>query len=127
MKAGDAIDFESFPAITREQLRAYAEASGDPNPIHLDDAVARKAGLPGIIAHGMLIAAFVAERARRVAGPEWRMAKLQTRFKGMTALGDVISVGGVVKNASSNSVELELEAKDQAGAVKVSAVASFAR
>ena len=40
--------------FTKEQIAAYAEASGDHNPIHLDGAFARSVGLPGIIAHGML-------------------------------------------------------------------------
>lgn len=40
--------------VRRADLRRYAEASGDHNPIHLDEAAARAVGLPGIIAHGML-------------------------------------------------------------------------
>ncbi|MDR0594647.1 MAG: MaoC family dehydratase N-terminal domain-containing protein [Bifidobacteriaceae bacterium] len=41
-------------ALTRSDLVRYAAASGDSNPIHLDEAAARAAGLPGVIAHGML-------------------------------------------------------------------------
>src|SRR5207253_3519181 len=44
--------------VTVEQIRQYADASGDRNPIHLDEAFARSAGLPGAIAHGMLTMAF---------------------------------------------------------------------
>lgn len=40
--------------LTREDLRRYADASGDQNPIHQDEAVATSVGLPGVIAHGML-------------------------------------------------------------------------
>ena len=39
--------------ITRADLVAYAEASGDHNPIHQDESVATSVGLPGVIAHGM--------------------------------------------------------------------------
>ncbi len=46
--------------ITRADLAAYAEASGDHNPIHRDDEVARSVGLPGVIAHGMFTLALVA-------------------------------------------------------------------
>jgi acyl dehydratase len=42
----------SYP-VTRADLVAYADASGDHNPIHQDEAVARSVGLPGVIAHGM--------------------------------------------------------------------------
>ena len=40
--------------FTREHLVAYANASGDQNPIHQDEAVAKSVGLPDVISHGML-------------------------------------------------------------------------
>jgi acyl dehydratase len=46
--------------ITRANLVAYAEASGDHNPIHQDQEVARSVGLPGVIAHGMYTMALAA-------------------------------------------------------------------
>lgn len=46
--------------ITRADLVRYAEASGDHNPIHQDDEVARSVGLPGVIAHGMYTMALAA-------------------------------------------------------------------
>lgn len=52
--------------ITRADLVRYAAASGDPNPIHQDEQVARSVGLPGVIAHGMLTLALA---GRAVA--EW--------------------------------------------------------
>ena len=52
--------------VTRADLVRYAQASGDHNPIHQDDEVARSVGLPGVIAHGMYTMALA---ARAVA--EW--------------------------------------------------------
>ncbi len=52
--------------VTRADLVAYANASGDQNPIHQDEEVARSVGLPGVIAHGMYTMALA---ARAVA--EW--------------------------------------------------------
>ena len=46
--------------ITRADLVAYAGASGDQNPIHQDESVARSVGLPGVIAHGMYTMALTA-------------------------------------------------------------------
>ena len=46
--------------VTRADLAAYAEASGDHNPIHQDEEVARSVGLPGVIAHGMYTMALAA-------------------------------------------------------------------
>jgi acyl dehydratase len=54
MVAGLALPTVSY-RLTRAHLRRYAEASGDLNPIHLDPAAARAAGLPDVIAHGMLL------------------------------------------------------------------------
>ncbi len=53
MIGGEVFEPITFP-VTRADLVAYARASGDPNPIHQDDDVARSVGLPGVIAHGML-------------------------------------------------------------------------
>ena len=53
ISAGDVFGPVTYP-LTRADLVAYAEASGDPNPIHQDEDVARSVGLPGVIAHGML-------------------------------------------------------------------------
>jgi acyl dehydratase len=129
---GTLVPFLAREAITREQLRAYADASGDFNPIHLDDEVARRAGLPGIIAHGMLTAGFLAERALQFAGKEagrseLKLRDLQTRFKAMTVLGDVITVGGAVKDANGDGLTLDLEARNQRGEVTTTAVARFVR
>src|SRR5687767_8975055 len=46
--------------VTRADLVAYAQASGDDNPIHQDESVARSVGLPGVIAHGMYTMALAA-------------------------------------------------------------------
>jgi acyl dehydratase len=46
--------------ITRADLVRYAAASGDHNPIHQDEDVARSVGLPGVIAHGMYTMALAA-------------------------------------------------------------------
>jgi acyl dehydratase len=126
MQSGAAVEFIDFPPITREQLRAYAEASGDNNPIHLNDDVAKAAGLSGVIAHGMITAGFIGERAElfiRDGFLEGRLLKLQTRFKAMTVPGDVISVGGTVKEISKGTVTLELAARNQRGDVTTTGVA----
>ncbi len=51
--------------VRAEDVKAYAEAGGDANPLHQDEAVARAAGFPGIVAHGMFtmghLAACIAE------------------------------------------------------------------
>jgi acyl dehydratase len=65
--------------VTRADLVAYAEASGDHNPIHQDDEVARSVGLPGVIAHGMYTMALA---ARAVADwfPDAEVVSLGCKF-----------------------------------------------
>ena len=92
--------------FTREQIAAYAEASGDRNPIHLDDEFARSVGLPGVIAHGMLQMALLA----RVAGDPAQLRRLSCRFAGMVRPGDTVTF-----RAEEREGQLELTAQNQDG------------
>ena len=84
--------------FTREQITAYAEASGDHNPIHLDDEFARSVGLPGIIAHGMLQMGLAARVAAEAAGGADRLRRLSCRFAGMVRPGDTITFRAEAKD-----------------------------
>ncbi len=82
--------------VTVEQIRQYAAASGDRNPIHLDDTFARAAGLPGIIAHGMLTMAFANQLVTDWLGDRSYLKRLQGRFAGMVLPGDELTCSGIV-------------------------------
>lgn len=101
--------------VTREQISAYAEASGDRNPIHLDDAAARAAGLPGVIAHGMLGMAHLANFVVAYAGDPRRLRRLRCRFSGMVLPGDTITFTGQVSGEEAGLIRLELSAENQRG------------
>ena len=58
-EAGTELPTQTY-TVTRADLIAYAAASGDHNPIHQDEEVARSVGLPGVIAHGMYTLALAA-------------------------------------------------------------------
>ena len=108
--------FEPFKwEVTREQISAYAEASGDRNPIHLDDAAARAAGLPGVIAHGMLGMAQLANFVVSYAGDLRRIRRLRCRFSGMVLPGDTITFTGKVAGEDAGLIRLELSAENQRG------------
>jgi len=97
--------------VTRADLVRYAEASGDHNPIHQDDAVARSVGLPGVIAHGMYTMALA---ARAVA--EWfpgaEVVSLGCKFTNpvvVPAEGGVdVEVAGEVKDAADGLTTVAL-------------------
>src|SRR5437879_6407594 len=77
--------------FTREQITRYAEASGDRNPIHLDDDFARSVGLPGLIAHGMLQMGILATVAAEAAGGPEHLRRIAVRFAGMVVPGDTVT------------------------------------
>jgi acyl dehydratase len=66
--------------ITRADLVAYAEASGDHNPIHQDEEVARSVGLPGVIAHGMYTLALAARYVDEALGEPGRIVQVGGKF-----------------------------------------------
>jgi acyl dehydratase len=82
--------------IELDHLKAFADASGDQNPIHQNEEVAKKMGLPGVIAHGMLTMGFFGEYVTLLAGSEDKVKKLNCQFKAMTFLGDTVTVSGKV-------------------------------
>jgi acyl dehydratase len=95
--------------FTREQIAAYADASGDRNPIHLDDDFARQVGLPGIIAHGMLQMGLLA-RVAAADGRPHRLRRLTCRFNGVVRPGDTVTF-----TAEEQDGKVDLTAVNQDG------------
>src|SRR5687767_8111901 len=92
------IEKREIVQVSQEQLVNYADISGDHNPIHLDEAVAKKSGLDGVIAHGMYLASLLVSEVDRVRAKEtthlWQLSNVKTRFVGMTFLNDRVSLIG---------------------------------
>jgi len=113
MEAGDAID-ELRVTPDRYVTNRYAGASGDFNPIHIDEEFATSVGLPGRILHGLWTMAQVARAAEEAGGGFESLRSLSVQFRGMGALEREIVVAGTVREASGDAFTLELEA-DQGG------------
>lgn len=92
---GDALPELVKAPVSRMQLVRYAGASGDFNPIHFDDEAAQAGGLDGVIAHGMLSMAFLGQLVENAFGAG-ACKRLEVRFQGMVALGEVITCRGVI-------------------------------
>jgi acyl dehydratase len=85
--------------------KRYAEASGDPNPIHIDPEFAKSVGLPGVILHGLYSMAQVARAHTEAADGDPRALKrLSVQFRGMGFPEQEIVVTTTVKEAASGRV-----------------------
>jgi acyl dehydratase len=101
-----------------DQTFRYAEASGDPMPIHLDDALAKSMGLPGIIIHGLCTMAFTSVAAIQTACPEdpTRLKRLAVRFAKTIQPEQTITTS--IWNAGDGSYAYETTSDDGAVVIK---------
>jgi acyl dehydratase len=92
----------------------YAGASGDFNPIHIDEEFARAVGLPGRILHGLWTMAQVARAQTQAAGGPERLKRLSVQFRGLGLPEQEVVVTGTVRAADGGTVVVETVA-EQAG------------
>jgi acyl dehydratase len=92
----------------------YAGASGDFNPIHIDEEFARAVGLPGRILHGLWTMAQVARAQTQAAGGPEHLKRLSVQFRGMGVPEQEVIVTGAVSEATNGRVVIETVA-EQAG------------
>jgi acyl dehydratase len=109
MKPGDTIELRVTPDpyVTVR----YAGASGDFNPIHIDEEFARQVGLPGRILHGLWTMAQVARAHTEAGGGPEKLARLSVQFRGMGRLGEEIVVTGAVTDVRDGTAFVESEAE----------------
>lgn len=105
--------------ITQQQIDAYANVSGDHNPIHLDPVAARKVGLDGTIAHGMLSMAFLGQMLTDWLSAEeapggW-VRRLRARFQAMVRPGDTVTCRGVLGERGEHGQRVEVWIDNQHG------------
>jgi acyl dehydratase len=95
MQAGDALP-ELRTTPDRYLTVRYAGASGDFNPIHIDEEFAKQVGLPGRILHGLWTMAQVARAQTQAAGGPHALKRLRVQFRGMGLPEQELTVTGVV-------------------------------
>jgi acyl dehydratase len=123
MKQGDRIELRVTPDpyVTVR----YAGASGDFNPIHIDEAFAKQVGLPGRILHGLWTMAQVARAHTEAAGGPERLKRLGVQFRGMGQIGQEIVVRGEVREVSDGVAIVESEAEQAGNRIIRNAVAEL--
>jgi acyl dehydratase len=127
---GDHVFTVEYP-VARADLVAYAEASGDRNPIHQDEAAAKAAGLPDVIAHGMytmgLVSRAVLEWAA-ASGADVRLTDFSARFAKPVVVpraGTSVAIEAKVRKAEPGSVELAITVTSGGERVLAPARATF--
>ncbi|WP_377640570.1 MaoC family dehydratase [Oryzobacter terrae] len=118
---GDVIGPVTVP-VTRDTLVAYANASGDQNPIHQDESFARSVGLPDVIAHGMWTMGASGTVVADWAGDAGRVVEFGTRFTKpvvVPASGSEVVVQGVVKAVDAETGRVTVDLATTCGGEKV--------
>ena len=95
--------------VTAADVKTYADAGGDQNPLHQDDAFARSVGFPGIIAHGMFTMGHMAAAVVAWAGDADAVTSISAQFRAPVFMGEQIVAGGRVIAIDADAVTATLE------------------
>jgi acyl dehydratase len=117
-----------FGPLTRQMFVRYAGASGDLNPMHYDDELARSAGYPSVFGQGMLTASLLATFATDWLGAE-TIRRFAVRFREQVWPDDVLTCSGavasIIPDGESDRVTVDLAVTRQTGGIAVTGTADF--
>ena len=123
VSVGDELPSLALPQVTHAMLALYAHASSDPNPLHVDPEFARAAGMPDVVAHGMLSMAWLGRLVTNWA-PQRQLREFSVRFTAITHVGEqIVCTGRVAEKLERDSeriVRVAVQTANEAGEVKVS-------
>lgn len=111
-QVGQALPEVKLAPVSRIDLIKYAGASGDFNPIHTIDEEATKAGLPGIIAHGMWTMGNLAKLFTDYH-QEGFVKDYSVRFRNMVQLGDQLTLKATLKQVEDHELIFDVEGLNQ--------------
>jgi len=97
VKVGDEIPALE-KAVKREQIKAYADASGDQNPLHQDDSFARSVGFPGIIGHGMFSMAHLTTAVTNWLGDPAALKQIEVQSRAVVFMDETLVARGRVES-----------------------------
>jgi acyl dehydratase len=90
--------FSASKVVKREDVKAYADASGDQNPLHQDDNFARSVGFPGIIAHGMFSMAHLTKSITDWLGDPGALKRIKVQFRAPVFMDETLVAKGKVSS-----------------------------
>src|SRR6266487_4224032 len=88
--------FSLSKVVRRNEVKAYADASADQNPLHQDDDFARSVGFPGIIAHGMFSMAHVVKAVTDWLGDPGALKRMKVQFRAVVFMDETLVAKGRV-------------------------------
>jgi acyl dehydratase len=110
---------QELPELVKEpttrQLVQYAGAQGDFYEIHYDQDYARSVGLPGVILHGLLKAAFLGQLVTDWIGDEATLKTFEVSYRGIDQPGRPYRCRGTVTRVDGKDVEVEVWGEDENG------------
>ena len=111
IKVGDEISLIKGP-VTRDGIQAYGKASGDRNPIHMNEKAAIASGLGDVIAHGLSSMAYVNQLLGNWAGESGWVRKIDIQMRGMVRIDDILTSKGKItkkyEDGGKKFVELDV-------------------
>ena len=113
--------------LTQQMLNAYADASGDFNPIHIDEAFAKTTPMGGTIAHGMLVLSFISEMMTGAFRTAWlSTGTLEVRFRAPARPGDTVTARATAQEPRNGRLRYAVECISQTDEVLISGTAELA-
>jgi acyl dehydratase len=109
VQVGDEV-FEVGKVVNREDVKRYADASGDQNPLHQDDEFARSVGFPGIIAHGMFSLAHLVKALKDWLGDPAALREISVQFRAVVYMDETLVARGRIsaKDEAARRVTLDV-------------------
>ena len=114
LKVGEEIP-ELVKHPTTRQLVQYAGAQGDFYEIHYDQDFARSVGLPGVILHGLLKAAFLGQLVAGWLGDRGTLKTFEVSYRGIDVPGRPYRCRGRITKVEGSQVELAVWGEDPDG------------
>src|SRR2546423_8553757 len=115
LQQGERIELKVTP--DRYVTYRYAGASGDFNPIHIDEEFAKQVGLPGRILHGLWTMAQVARAQTQAAGGPQALRRLAVQFRGMGVPEAELEVSGEVREVRAGVAAIDTRAVQNGKAI----------
>ncbi len=116
--------------VSQERIDAYADVSGDRNPLHLDPVFGANSPFGGNVSHGMVLYGFLCDAMKRVYPQRWEASgKIRARFRAPARPGDTVTITGIRSSANASdpeeplAVRYALECRNQDGQLLATASA----